>query len=331
MQKWSQAAGQVDSTATPPALPTPVGAEGRSDAPWRPAEEGRDDRTVNRDELAEFLRHARERLLPQDVGLSTGVRRRTPGLRREEVAQLAGVSSDYVMRLEQRRSSQPSTQVLASLGRALRLTRDERDHLFVLAGHQPPAGPRAGGHIEPGILHLIHNLEDTPAQVLDDLGNLLAQNRMAEMLFGLVCTITGDRRNVVWRWFTDPQVRSAHSPEEQDRIGRSHVADLRAVLARRRQTTSSDPQAEALVARLRSASTEFCGLWDEHEVAVRRQSRMRVLHPQVGLLELDSIVLRGTTDDHRVLLFTPAPGTGTAGRLSLLRVVGAETFPVHEL
>lgn len=280
---------------------------------------------VNRDELADFLRRARERLQPEEVGLPHGARRRTPGLRREEVAQLAGVSSDYVMRLEQRRSAQPSTQLLAALARALRLSGDERDHLFVLAGHRPPAGPR-GGHVEPGLLHLLDSLVDTPAQVVDELGTLLAQNRMAETLFGEVCTVTGDRRNVVWRWFTEPAVRAPHPPEECQRLSRVHVADLRAALARRRQAGGRDAEGEALLARLRRDSPEFAALWEEHEVAVRRESRMRVHHPTVGLLELDSVVLRTTAEDQRLLLFTPAPGTGTAGRLGLLRVVGPEDF-----
>jgi transcriptional regulator with XRE-family HTH domain len=96
---------------------------------------------MDRTELADFLRRYRERLRPHDVGLPDVGLRRTPGLRREELGKLAGVSTDYCMRLEQRRSSQPSTQVLAALARALRLTEDERDHLYVLAGYQPPAGP----------------------------------------------------------------------------------------------------------------------------------------------------------------------------------------------
>jgi transcriptional regulator with XRE-family HTH domain len=291
-----------------------------------------EDRVVNRTELAGFLRHVRERLRPSDVGLPEKGRtaRRTPGLRREEVATLAGVSTDYVMRLEQSRSTQPSEQVLAALARALRLSRDERDHLYVLAGVRPPAGPRGGGYVDPGVLHLLDSLRDTPAQVLDELGNLLAQNRMAEYLFGEVCTVDGEQRNVVWRWFTEPAVRSAHPPLEQDRLSRLHVADLRAELTRRR-SDGADPVGDALRDRLRAASPEFAALWDEREVAVRRETRMRVQHPVVGPLELDGVVLRSAAEDQRVLLFTPAPGTGTADRLALMRVVGPSAFtPDHE-
>jgi hypothetical protein len=121
-------------------------------------------------------------------------------------------------------------------------------------------------------------------------------------------------------------VRAPHPPEERERLSRVHVADLRAALARRRQAAGRDPEGEALVAGLRSDSPEFAALWKEHEVAVRRETRMRVLHPAVGLLELDSVVLRTTAEDQRLLLFTPAPGTGTSGRLGLLRVVGPEQF-----
>src|SRR6516165_11450992 len=135
---------------------------------------------MDRTELADFLRRSRERLRPHDVGLPDVGLRRTPGLRREELAQLAGVSADYCMRLEQRRSSQPSTQVLAALARALRLTEDERDHLYILAGYQPPAGPMAGQHVRPGLMHLLDELTGTPAQILTDLGDLLAQNVLAE-------------------------------------------------------------------------------------------------------------------------------------------------------
>src|SRR5262245_7688073 len=135
---------------------------------------------MDRAELADFLRRCRERLAPQVAGLPAGTRRRTPGLRREELAHLAGVSADYVMRLEQARSSQPSTQLLAALARALRLSADEQDHLYLLAGHRPPEGLRSGDDVRPGLRYLIDRLGDTPAQLLTDLGDLLAQNALAE-------------------------------------------------------------------------------------------------------------------------------------------------------
>ncbi|NKZ03062.1 helix-turn-helix transcriptional regulator [Actinomadura latina] len=276
---------------------------------------------MNRRDLADFLRRSRERLRPQDVGLAAGPRRRTPGLRREEVSQLAGMSADYYMRLEQARSPQPSAQLLGALARALRLTEDERDHLYVLAGHRPPAGPFAGEHVRPGLLHLLDRLDETPAQIIGDLGDLLAQNAMAESLFGCVCTVDGPDRNIVWRWFTDPFVRQAYPPEEHDHYSRMHVADLRAAAARR----GDDERARALVRRLREASDEFARLWELHEVAVRRTGRMRVLHPEVGPIEFDAEVLLTPAEDQRLVVFTPPPGTATPDALALLRVIGHET------
>ncbi len=278
---------------------------------------------MNRAELADFLRRSRERIRPEDVGLAPGARRRTPGLRREEVAQLAGMSTDYYMRLEQARSPQPSTQLLASLTRALRLTEDERDHLFLLAGHRPPAGRRAGSHIRPGLLHLLDRLQDTPAQIINDLGDLLAQNEVAEALFGCVCTVREQDRNIVWRWFTDISQRQAYPPEDQDPYSRLHVADLRAAAAKR----PGDHDVKSLVKRLNEASPEFAELWALHEVAVRRTSRIRVLHPLIGHIELDCEILLAPTEDQRLLIFTAAPGTDYASDLELLRAIGHEQFP----
>jgi transcriptional regulator with XRE-family HTH domain len=281
---------------------------------------------MERRELADFIRRCRERLRPAEVGLATGPRRRAPGLRREEVALLAGMSADYLMRLEQARSPQPSVQVLRALGQALRLSDDERDHLYLLAGHRPPAGRLAGTHVRPGLLYLLDQLTGVPAQILSDLGDLLAQNALAETLFGDICPPmrhdhTQDH-NIVWRWFNDPRIRAAHPAGEHDHLGRAHVADLRAAVARR----GADPVATALVERLRSGSTEFAALWDRHEVAVRRTSRLRVQHPAVGLLELDCETLLTPAEDQRLMLLTAPPGSPTAGHLELLRVVGQESF-----
>ncbi|MFI7690379.1 helix-turn-helix transcriptional regulator [Nonomuraea sp. NPDC049655] len=276
---------------------------------------------MDRAELADFLRRSRERLLPGEVGLPSGPRRRTPGLRREEVAQLAGMSADYLMRLEQARSPQPSTQLLGALARALRLTGDERDHLYLLAGHRPPAGPRAGEHVKPSLLYLLDRLVGTPAQVLSDLGDVLAQNAMAESLFGCSCTVEEPDRNIVWRWFTDPFRRAAYPEEEHAERSRVHVADLRAAVVRR----GNDEPARALVERLRRASPEFVSLWERHEVAVRRGSRMRVRHPAIGAMEFDYEVLLAPAEDQRLLIFTPPPGSKTFEALELLRVVGPET------
>ncbi|GAA2985471.1 helix-turn-helix transcriptional regulator [Streptomyces drozdowiczii] len=272
--------------------------------------------TLKRPDLADFLRRSRERLTPRDVGLVEGPRRRTPGLRREEVAVLAGMSADYYMRLEQARGPQPSVQVLGALAGALRLTEDERDHLYVLAGHRPPEGARAGEYLRPGLRYLLDRLDGVPVQVVSDLGDLLAQNDLALALFGCVCTVAEDDRNIVVRWFTEPGVRGHFATEEHEEQARQLVADLRAATARR----GNDPASRSMVARLRSASPEFVALWDRHEVAVRRSHPYRLVHPDLGRIELDCEVLATPAVDQRLRIFTPPPG-GTSV-LDELRVLG---------
>src|SRR3954452_24878827 len=149
---------------------------------------------MQREQLADFLRRRRAAIRPAEVGIADGPRRRTAGLRREEVARLAGMSVDYVVRLEQGRSSQPSAQLLGALARALRLSEDERDHLFHLAGHQPPPAEGAARLARAGLLRMLDLLDGTPAMVLSDLGEVLAQNRTSVLLTGDHSTLTGDRR-----------------------------------------------------------------------------------------------------------------------------------------
>lgn len=284
---------------------------------------------VDRPELADFLRRSRARLRPHDVGLPDGPRRRTPGLRREEVTQLAGISADYLMRMEQARGPQPSTHVLAALARALRLTEDERDHLYVLAGHRPPAGRLAGHHVRPGLLHLLDQLTATPAQIVTDLGDVLTQNALAHTLFGSICSPhthdCAQDHNVLWRWFNDPAARTAFPADDHDAQGHRLVADLRAAVARRRH----DPDATALLERL-STNAEFTALWQRHEVAVPHHTRIRVLHPAVGPITLDCEVLLTPTEDQRLVVYTAPPGTDSTDRLALLLVVGTEQFAPDE-
>lgn len=168
---------------------------------------------VNSDELADFLRRRREALQPGDVGLDAGSRRRARGLRREEVAELAHISTDFYTRLEQRRGSRPSEQTVAALARALRLTRDEHNHLYELAGHTAPPRALRTHHASPGLRRVLDRL-DVPAQIASDLGVTLSQNPLAEALFGVQTRHTGPRRSLVYRWFTDPDERRVH-PEER--------------------------------------------------------------------------------------------------------------------
>ncbi|MYU16910.1 helix-turn-helix domain-containing protein [Streptomyces sp. SID8361] len=280
---------------------------------------------MQRDQLADFLRRRREAIPPAEVGIAEGPRRRTTGLRREEVAMLAGVSVDYVVRLEQGRSSQPSPQLLGALARALRLSDDERDHLFHLAGHRPPLADGAARLARAGLMRMLDLLGDTPAMVLSDLGEVLAQNRMGILLAGDHSGFTGYRRYTAYRWFTDPAARTVHPPEEREHYARSIVADLRAAAGRR----SGDPTVTGLVDRLRAASADFRRLWAEYEVAVRRADRKTVLHPRVGRLAMDCETLVTPDLGQQLLVLTPADAE-TRERLDLLRVLGVEEFPTDE-
>jgi transcriptional regulator with XRE-family HTH domain len=275
---------------------------------------------VDTAELGAFLASRRARIRPADVGLPTGPRRRVPGLRRDEVATLAGASVEYYTELEQGKGARPSAQMLAALARALRLGTDERDHLFHLAG-QP--APRAGGdadHVQPGMLALLDRLETTPARIISDLDVVLAQNRLGAALLGEAPPHRGLAASFVYRWFTDPASRGLYPTEDHPRHSREFVGDLRAVVARR----GRDDEAAALVAALRAASEEFTGLWDSGDVAVRRSVHKRIVHPALGVLELDCQRLFSEDGRQRLLFFTAEPGSPAAGQLELLSVIGRQ-------
>ncbi|MEU8850839.1 helix-turn-helix transcriptional regulator [Streptomyces sp. NPDC048564] len=275
---------------------------------------------MNRAELADFLRRGRARLTPSDVGLTPGTRRRIPGLRREEVAQLAGMSVDYYTRLEQSRGPRPSRQMLTALARALRLTAVESDHLFHLAGEEPPRRETTSAHVRPGLLLILDRLHDTPAQVVNDCGEVLAQNAMARALIGDVMSRPRRERNLARLYFLDPAARSLFPQEDRADHARAHVATLRAVAAAR----PDDPEPAALVAELRSSSEEFARLWEEHEVSQRNRATKRFLHPVVGLLELDCEVMVSHEHHHLLVVHSARPGTEAYERLQLLRVVGLQ-------
>ncbi|UWP84164.1 helix-turn-helix transcriptional regulator [Dactylosporangium fulvum] len=267
---------------------------------------------MNRGQLAEFLKGRRARVRPADVGLPAGPRRRTPGLRREEVARLAGISVDYYARLEQGRGPRPSRQVLAALGRALRLFDDERTYLFQLAGEQPgpPAGPSQT--VSAGIRHLLERLDDTPAFVIDAKYELLAWNRMAVRLMG---DPDAHGRNLIWNAFCGPFPLDAASPPESQTFADECVADLRAASAR----YPSDPGIQDLIARLTEHSPEFVRRWNEHRVCVRRTTTKTLHHPHFGELVLECQVLHADEQGQRVVFYTAAPGSPTASVLCGLR------------
>ncbi|MFD8519231.1 helix-turn-helix domain-containing protein [Streptomyces capillispiralis] len=276
---------------------------------------------MNHAALAAFLKSRRDRIRPSDVGLPTGPRRRVPGLRREEVAHLAGLSADYYTELERGRGAQPSAQVLAALARALRLNGDERDHLFHLADRPlPPVARSTTAHVQPGLLGLLDQLTTTPAQIITDLHETLVQNPLAVALVGPPPAAHGPEASFVHRWFTDPAARSLYPAEDHPHHSRVFVADLQAVAARR----GSDREVTRMVAGLRRRSEEFAALWDTHDVALRRTDHKRVVHPVLGVIELDCHSLFSEDGRQRLLWFSAPPGTEGAAQLRLLSVIGTQ-------
>jgi transcriptional regulator with XRE-family HTH domain len=277
---------------------------------------------MDRGALADFLRRRREALRPEEVGLPVGARRRTRGLRREEVAALAAMSTDYYTRLEQQRGPQPSEQMLASLARALRLTSDERDYLFPIAGHNPPTAATAAAYVAPALLRVLDRLSDTPALILSNLGETLVQNRMADALFGDKSGYTGLARSEIYRWFTDPAERLRYPEHDRDRQSRAQVANLRAAYG------SMGPRSRAgeLARALQKASPEFAALWERHEVARRFEDHKTLVHPELGPIEVDCQVLFTEDQSQALLVLTAPPRTEGFEKLQLLAVVGQQRF-----
>ena len=277
---------------------------------------------MNLSELAAFLKSRRDRVRPADVGLPVGPRRRVPGLRREEVAQLAGLSADYYTELERGRGAQPSAQTLAALARALRLGGDQRDHLFHLADRPLPESARGTGarHVQPALLGLLDRLATTPAQVITDLHETLVQNELAAALLGRAPEPRGPATGFAYRWFTDPDSRAVYPAEDHPHHSRVFVADLQAVAARR----SRDSEVAGMTAALRQRSAEFAALWDTHDVGLRRTDHKRIVHPTLGVIELDCHSLFSEDGRQRLLWFTAPPGTEGAAQLELLGVIGTQ-------
>jgi transcriptional regulator with XRE-family HTH domain len=273
---------------------------------------------IDRDGLADFLLTRRAALQPEDVGLPRGSRRRTDGLRREEVAALCHMSVDYYARLERRRGPQPSEQMVASIAQGLHLTLDERDHLFRLAGHVPPPRGPGGDHVGPGMLRILDRLADTPAEVVTELGETLRQSPLGVALLGDRTRYRGLARSIGYRWFTDPDVRSLHPAEDHEFYSRLYASGLREVAGRRGPRSF----AAEVAAALREDHEEFREVWDRHEVGLKPRAVKRFQHPQVGLLELQCQTLLDPVQQHTLLVYTAAPGSESQEKLRLLSVVG---------
>ncbi|HWJ86378.1 MAG TPA: helix-turn-helix transcriptional regulator [Cellulomonas sp.] len=274
---------------------------------------------MDRTQLADFLRTRREAMQPEDVGLPRGQRRRAVGLRREEVAALCGMSTDYYSRLEQGRGPTPSEPMLAAIARGLHLTLAERDHLFRLAGHHAPARATRDEHVAPGILRILDRLQDTPAQVVTELGETLVQTPLAVALLGDQTGYTGLARSTVYRWYTDPGSREIYPVDDQPERGRTFTAELRAAYAR----GGPRSRAAAIVSAL-LPDPEFAAVWAEHDVDDKHARTKRFQHPEIGELTLDCQTLLDTDSGQRLLVFTATPGSPDADRLGLLAVIGSQ-------
>lgn len=278
---------------------------------------------MDRSALASFLRARRGALRPGDVGLSPGVRRRVEGLRREEVAYLASMSVDYYGRLERGQGAQPSPAMLTVLARVLHLTLDERDHLYRLAGHNAPDRVSGDVHVAPRLQRVLDRLADTPALILSDLAETLAQNRLAIALFGDASGFTGLDRSGIARWFLRPETeRSVYREEDRARQGRALVAALRAAVGRRGRASPASRLANALLER----SAEFAELWELQEVGTRYEDHKVLVHPEVGPVDLDCQALLTEDQSQTLLVFTAPPRSEAEEQLKLLAVVGATRF-----
>jgi transcriptional regulator with XRE-family HTH domain len=277
---------------------------------------------IDRTGLAEFLLRRREALQPEDVGLNRGQRRRTTGLRREEVAVLCHMSTDYYARIERGTGPQPSEQMIASIAQGLHLSVDERDHLFRLAGHQPPARGASSDHLSPGLLRILDRLQDTPAEIVTELGETLRQTPLGVALTGDTANFTGPARSIGYRWFTNPTSRALYALDEHPFLSRLWVSGLRDVSTRR----GPGSRAAQLVEALLEQSAEFRALWELHEIGVRSRETKHFVHSELGELELACQTLIDPAQSHFLLVYTASPGTESYEKLQLLSVIGTQAL-----
>ncbi|MFI7501782.1 helix-turn-helix transcriptional regulator [Streptomyces sp. NPDC049687] len=277
---------------------------------------------MDKQELGAFLRSRRERLRPQDVGLPSGPRRRTPGLRRKEVAVLAHISTEYYIRLEQGRAPRPSGDVLAAIAGALRLTDAESDHLHVLAGTAPN---RTGLHrrdVRPSILALLQRLPQTAGIVMSAACEILAWNDLAAALMEDFTPLTPSDRNLARRAFPGPRRTDAalYGISDAADFRLSVVMQLHAALAR----YPTDPAVSGLVDELRDTSPDFARLWKRHDVQAAPMLTKTFRHPAVGEVTVDCDTLTLTDHDQYLVLYSAPPGSPSAEALALLNVLGAQ-------
>lgn len=260
------------------------------------------------------------------MGLPAGTRRRTPGLRREEVAQLAFISPEYYARLEQARAPHPSREVLAQLVRALRLSDVERDHLHQLAGLPPAPPPGPSREVRQSIVDLLHRLPEAAAVVLSATYEVIAWNPLAAALMEDFSALPPRERNLIRRTFLTPyrHGRRLYGVSDAEEFARTSAQHLRAAAAR----YPHDPEVNGLVEELLTGSEEFAQLWAAHDVTDRPTLCKTFEHPLVGTVAVRCDVLDITDRDQRVVIYTAAPGSPSENALRLLSVVGTQRMDV---
>jgi transcriptional regulator with XRE-family HTH domain len=275
-------------------------------------------------EFGRTVRHWRNRVQPAAVGVSVGGRRRAAGLRREELAALAGISVDYLTRLEQGRATSPSTQVVEALARALRVSDAERDLLFRLAGHATPGLDMVSSRITPSVQRLLDRLTHTPVAVYDATWTLVVANSPYDALMGPTTSWRGIERNSVWRNLVGPGSRAVQTPEEQAELEARLVADLRLTAAR----YPADQRLKQLIRELAAHSPRFVRLWESGAVAPHQDfGRHKVIdHPHVGRIALACDTLIVAADDLRIMIYTAEPESEDAERLGLAIVLGTQSL-----
>ncbi|WP_405163435.1 helix-turn-helix transcriptional regulator [Nocardia sp. NBC_01499] len=273
-------------------------------------------------EFGRAVHRWRDKVTPETAGLPAGGQRRAPGLRREELALLAGISVDYVTRLEQGRASNPSTQVVEALARALRLSADERAHLFRLAGLALPDPETVPTYITSSVQRVLDRLTGTPVAVYDASWTLLQFNQPYAALMGDQPGRNDSNRNGVWRYFLGLGVPTRRTPEAIRAHETSLVSDLRAAAAQ----YPADQRLRKLIAELRTNSPRFAALWESGAVGRREAAQKTIDHPRVGTLTMDCDVLTVAGSELRIMIYTAEPGTEDAERLALLTVLGTQSL-----
>ena len=274
------------------------------------------------DEFAEVLRAWRDRLSPKEVGLPAGAGRRAPGLRREELALLAGVSVEYLVRLEQGRAHHPSPQLLGALARALRLTNDERDHLYRAGGAAAPSEGLISQHLTRGVQRMLDRLGDVPIGVHSAAWDLLWWNPLWAALTGDPSELRGLERNVAWRHFISRPGIIEFDERHAEEVASDLAADLREVAGR----YPNDPGLARLISRLRGESPAFQRRWSEAHVARHRSSTKTATATPVGPITFDCDVLTAPGTDLRIVVYTVAPNSADASKLALLQVTGRQAL-----